>query len=149
MKNFSEFVKEKESMIVATINWKKVETSEPKELSNKYDLYLFYRGKNTLYIGKSFEQQVLVEINKTIKRLEENYQFNKIGVGVFVGMLNLDKSDAQRRSNQLITDIECLLIYNQKPTYNTQCQQNYTGRKKLQIINKNCDLLSSRIKYEN
>jgi hypothetical protein len=137
MKTFKEFVKMQEKMTITTINWKQVTFSDTVDLSHNFDFYLFYRGTNILYIGKSFKQHVSDEINQTIRA----FQLNTTGLGLFVGMLNLEKSDAQRRSDQLITDMECLLINYNQPSYNTQCKKNYTGRDNLKVKNMNCKLL--------
>ena len=127
-------------MISTVIKWKKVRLEDAKDLSQKYDLYFFYRGSNPLYIGKSYKQHIYDELKAKIR----HFEFNTTGLGIYVGILDVEKSDSFNRSNQLISDVESLLIINEQPYYNNHNTISYNGRKDLKVVNNNCNGLLKR-----
>jgi hypothetical protein len=119
-------------MSLAIIDWQRVPINQLGQQPHRADLYCIGRGGNLQYIGKSFSQHVDDEIWQTIRRLGITPQ----GTQVWVGTLNTAASDFGRRTDQLITDIECLLINTHQPPLNIQCKQAYTGRCPLKVRNR-------------
>jgi hypothetical protein len=103
--------------------------------------YAFTRGTNLIYIGIAYKQNVSVEINQTIKRIEEKSN----GLVIWLGNIYRPRTSFKRVDESLIRDIECLSIFKNQPSKNVQCKKNYTGRKPLTIENMGCDFLKSII----
>lgn len=131
--------------MTAAIDWQQVPLSELGKQPHRADLYCIGRGGNLQYIGKSYAQHVDDEIRQTIGRLGLTSQ----GIQVWVGQLNTDASDFGRRTPELISDVECLLIFTHQPPLNTQCKQVYRGRCPLKVRSRGVHPLRPCVKCEN
>jgi hypothetical protein len=97
-------------------------------------LYAFTRGTTLLYIGIAHRQEVAKEVNQTIKRLDQK------GNGLVVHLGYIQEA-FEAVSETLVREVECLLIFRNQPTLNTQCKKSYTGRKPLSVYSQGLPVL--------
>lgn len=126
-------------MTRVTVTWTKTSLSKI-AAENDTKLYAFSRGKQLIYIGLAYHQDVKVEVKQTLKRLN----INSTGLSIWLG--DISSSTLQRISKQLVYSVECLLIYRNQPLENSQCIQNYKGRNDLTVTSKDCPRLKGQIK---
>lgn len=89
-----------------------------------------------LYIGQAFEQTLRERIPQEHPAYEcvFDYQKKHSGVGIVVMLGTIEKSTVEKSTQQLFNDIECCLVFSNKPLCNTSCKESYSGRE-LKIIN--------------
>ena len=89
-----------------------------------------------LYIGQAFDQILRERIPQEHPGYKCAYSYIKKNPGkeirVMVGVI--EKTNLEKRTQALFDDIECCLIFCNKPICNTQCKESYKGRD-LQITN--------------
>jgi hypothetical protein len=114
------------------------------ELDDKEDtwFYMFTRGKNIIYIGISYHQDIRREIKQSLRA----FSICTIGLSIWLGYIM--ETNYRRITEQIVKDVESLLIYTHQPSYNTHCKSNYTGRNNLKVKNSGCRLLRHCIKIE-
>jgi len=91
-----------------------------------------------LYIGKAYDQTIRQRLQQhhdadqcinNLKRQKTNYElFFKSGI--------ISETDQERLTVQLVNDIECCMIFMNKPSCNIQCKEKYDGRE-VSIENEN------------
>ncbi len=113
------------------ITWEKMSLSDLTYAPDAY-FYAFRRGRNVLYIGIAYYQNVSDEVRRTINRLGLTSYGLQICLGYITG------TTYGRITKQLVRDIECALINAFQPPYNVQCTVSYTGRAGLIIHNHGC-----------
>ena len=130
IKKFSDIVKSR--ITTVEVNWGVVKFNELSKCQT-CDFYILSRGSNLLYIGKAFHTDVKTEVPQSIDR----HRFDKRGLSIQVGQINLEKSSISKRTESIVNDIEKLLIYchNDKPLVNTHHMDKYTGRKNMTVKN--------------
>ncbi len=124
------------------IFWEKIRYNDLSEVKDTY-FYAFTRGKTVVYIGMSYYQHIRNEVRSTIYALD----LDNIGLVIWLGYII--KSSYRRITERIIRDVECLLIYTHRPSYNTQCVANYSGRDSLKIVNKGCKYLRPCVMIKN
>jgi len=126
------------------INWVQTNFNEVGDYYDTY-YYAFSRGNNLLYIGISYRQNVRTEIAQTLRRLK----ISANGLSIWLGYVNSEQTTYGRITEQIVLDAECLMIYTNQPTYNTQCKENYTRRCNLKVKTGGCSLIRRCVKCEN
>jgi len=115
------------------IYWEKVSLSDLSNIEDAY-FYAIFRGRNLLYIGIAYHQNVSNEIRQTLNRFSEDRR----GLYLCLGYIDKEETTYGRITQQIIKDVECALINALQPPYNTQCTNSYTGRSGLEIYNRGC-----------
>jgi hypothetical protein len=123
-------------MDVVKVKWLPTNYGELREYYDTY-YYALSRGNNLLYIGIGYHQNVQTEVRQTIRRLNINTQ----GLTIWLGYIDYEATTYQRITQQIVLDVECLMIFTNSPAYNTQCQENYTGRNNLKVRTSGCRLI--------
>jgi len=113
------------------IFWERVYLSDLGEAEDTY-FYAIFRGKNLLYIGMAYYQDIAREVKNTIRA------FNMDTTGLYLCLGYITATSYGRITLQIIRDVECALINALQPPYNTQCRKSYTGRSGLVIYNTGC-----------
>lgn len=115
-------------------------------LNEYYDtiFYAFTRGTTLLYIGIAYHQNANNEIRSTLNRLN----ISTTGLTIWLGYVNYDRSTYARITEQIVKDAECLMIYANQPSYNTQCMSSYTGRNNLKVRTSGCSLIRNCVRCE-
>lgn len=72
----------------------------------------------------------------------ERLDINTQGLRVYIGIIT--DTTLKRVTEQAILNMEVLLIYRVKPSYNTHHKNNYTGRKGLKVVNASDGPLAGR-----
>lgn len=121
-----------------TINWYQTNWSAM-TLHKDTVFYAFTRGSNLLYIGIAYYQDVVDEVRSTLRRLN----LSTTGMSIWLGYIDSENTTYGRITHEIIIDTECLMIHMNKPSQNTQCISNYTGRWNLRVVSR--DLLRNRI----
>ncbi len=117
-----------------TVEWENVPYNELIDSCPCCDLYLMARGVNLEYIGKAYDQDVSDEIKNSLRRLDTDPKF----LSFWTGSIFLYKSTFDRKSHDLVLDIESLLIFTHQPTKNIQSKKSYNGRPHLIVKNSGC-----------
>ncbi len=107
--------------------------------------YAFSRGNYLLYIGISYDQDIKTEIDQTLRR----FGINTTGLTIWLGYLNSTATTYGRITQQIVLDVECLMIFTNKPYHNTQCKDNYPGRCNLTVSTTGCSLIRRCVRCEN
>lgn len=97
--------------------------------------YAFSKGKVLLYIGITYRQDIKKEIDQTLR----SFKVNEDSVNIWIGYIS--HTSYIRLTEQIIKDVECLLIFKNKPLWNTLCKASYTGRSDLKVISRGFPLL--------
>ena len=126
------------------INWVQTNFNEVGDYYDTY-YYAFSRGNNLLYIGISYRQNVRTEIAQTLRRL----RISPNGLSIWLGYVNSEQTTYGRITEQIILDAECLMIFTNQPTYNTQCKENYTRRCNLKVKTSGCQVIRKCVRCEN
>jgi len=115
------------------ILWRKISLSDLGEAEDTY-FYAIFRGKNLLYIGMTYYQDISREVKNTI------WAFDMYTTGLYLcfGYIDRKQTTYKRITLQIVRDIECALINALQPLYNTQCKKSYTGRSGIVIYNTGC-----------
>lgn len=89
-----------------------------------------------LYIGQAFDQTLRERIPQTHPgyKCVNNYIKKNPGKELRVMVGIIEKTNLEKRTQALYDNIECCLIFCNKPICNTQCKESYTGRS-LQVTN--------------
>jgi hypothetical protein len=89
-----------------------------------------WNGLKLLYIGQAFDQTLRVRIPQEhdAYKCVFDYKKNHSGTDLVVMIGIIEKSSVQKQTQQLFNDIECCLIFWNKPSCNTACQESYSGR---------------------
>ena len=116
-----------------TLEWEQVKDINNIRKLDDTEFYAFTQNNDLRYIGMAYYQKVADEIRQTIVSFK--YDENKIKI--WLGYIK--KSDYERKTKEIIRDVECLLICGNKPLDNTYCKENYTGRDNLKIKNIGCN----------
>jgi len=126
------------------IDWVKTNYNN---LYKNYDshYYAFSRGRTLLYIGISCYQDIIIEIDKTLNRL--NIKIS--GLTIWLGFVNIQKSSYTRITKQIILDGERLMIITNQPNYNQQCKEKYYGRCNFKVRTSGCKYIRQCIRCEN
>lgn len=131
-------------MDTVKIEWHRTSLAQIRNFHDTY-YYAFSRGNNLLYIGQTYLQDVGTEIRQTIRRLN----INPNGLSIWLGYIDDRLTTYQRITQQIVTDVECLMIYTNEPIYNQQCKQAYTGRCNLKVRTSGCNLIRRCVRCEN
>lgn len=123
------------------LKWGKTSYQGLAEMRDSY-FYAFFRGSVLLYIGIAYNQNVKNEIKNTIQDFDISRQ------GLTLWLSYIEKTDFRRITEQIIKDVECLLIFTHKPSYNTHCKFSYAGRDNLKVKNRGCPFFKSCVKVE-
>jgi len=123
------------------IDWITTNIDEILKYEDAY-FYVFTRGSSLLYIGIAYHQDVNREIKQTIR--EFNLDSEKLSI--WLGFI--EDTDFGRITEEIVKDIECLLIYINKPSLNTSCKESYAGRDNLMVLSDGCPYLMNCIKCE-
>lgn len=89
-----------------------------------------------LYIGQAFDQTLRERIPQehTAYKCVFDYKKQHSNVGIVVMLGSIEKSTVERVTQELFNDIECCLVFSNKPLCNETCQDCYSGRD-LKIVN--------------
>lgn len=95
-----------------------------------------WKGLKLLYIGQAFDQTLRERIPQEhdAYKCVYDYRKNHSGTDLVVMIGLIEESTLEKQTRQIFNDIECCLIFCNKPTCNTTCQESYSGRD-LQVIN--------------
>lgn len=126
---------------IIVLKWEEVGYDELSEMEDSY-FYAFSRNLNLIYLGTAYHQSIVYKIKSEIMKFEMDMKRLTIWIGHIV------ESDFKQITEQIVKDIECLLIHVHRPTYNTRCIANYTGRNNLKVRNHGCPYLRPCIKVE-
>jgi hypothetical protein len=121
-------------MNTVSITWLRVRYVDLKDHKDTI-YYAFSNRKVLLYIGITFRQNMKTEIDQTLKSFKERPE----NVTLWIGYITY--TTYVRITEQIVKDVECLLIFKNKPLWNTQCKAEYTGRPDLKIISHDFPLL--------
>jgi len=96
----------------------------------------YWENLKLLYVGQAFDQTLRERIPQEHSAYEcaFDYQRKHSGVGIVVMLGTIKNSIVEKLTQQFFDDIECCLVYCNRPLCNTSCQETYTGRT-LMIIN--------------
>lgn len=117
-------------MATVSLGWQKTKLSEIHLLGEAY-FYAFTRADHLLYIGKSEYTTLKAEIKQNLTRLA----ISNIGLTLWIGYIERDKTSIKRITSSIIDDVESLLIYKLQTKYNIQKTKTYRGRVPLRVIN--------------
>lgn len=117
-------------MTTVSLGWQKTKLSEIHLLGEAY-FYAFTRADYLLYIGKSEYTTLKAEIKQNLTRLA----ISNIGLTLWIGYIEKDKTSIKRITSSIIDDVESLLIYKLQTKYNIQKTKTYRGRVPLRVIN--------------
>ena len=123
-----------------SLHWYKTKLSELHLLGESY-FYAFTRANTIVYIGKSEWTTLKAEISQNLKRL----QISNIGLSLWIGYIETDKTTIKRITTQIIDDVESLLIYKIPTTFNNKKTKSYRGRIPLRVINNNIELFPTQM----
>jgi len=95
-----------------------------------------YESLKLLYIGQAFDQTLRERIPQEhdAYKCVYDYKKNHSGTDIVVMIGLIEESSLEKQTQQIFSDIECCLIFCNKPTCNTTCQESYSGRN-LQVTN--------------
>ena len=125
-------------MAEVTLAWQEVNIND--NIIHEYAYFYAFTDKyDCVYIGMSYDQKIMDEITQRL----DNLGLDSDEVSIWVGYIK--DSDYEKISKELVRDIECLMIYYDKPEYNTLCKENYTGRDNLEISSEGCPFLETYI----
>ena len=127
-----------------TINWHQTNLSSI-DLLDDTAFYAFSRGNNLIYIGIAFRQTAVDEVRYNFGRLG----LSATGMSIWLGYVDKKDTTYNRITNEIVKDAECLMIYMNQPSQNTQCKVNYTGRSNFRVVSRNLSLLRNRISCDN
>jgi len=127
-----------------TIQWEKTSFSK---LNEKYEgsdanFYAFSRGKNLLFIGMAFKQQITDEVKQSVK---DNH-IGTAGLSIWLG--HVVETEYKRLTPQIVLDVKRLLIFIHQPRNNTQFMKSYNGRDGLKVKSRRCKLLRPCVRAE-
>ena len=125
-------------MDTISIHWDKTNIKKLSEYE-ECCFYAFTSGRNLLYIGMTWHQEIRKEVKQTIRDFDISTQ----GLSIWLGYIHDSTILSIRKS--LIQDIECLLIHMNNPPLNKQCKSAYTGRDNLKIHSKNFSFIHKTI----
>jgi hypothetical protein len=89
-----------------------------------------WKDLKLLYIGQAFDQTLRERIPQEHDAYNcvYDYKKNHSGTSLFVMIGIIKESSVEKQTQQLFNDIECCLIFRNKPACNTTCQESYSGR---------------------
>jgi len=89
-----------------------------------------WKGLKLLYVGQAFEQTLRERIPQEhdAYKCVYDYKKNHSGTDLVVMIGLIEKSSIEKQTRQIFNDIECCLIFCNKPACNTTCQESYSGR---------------------
>ena len=122
-----------------TLEWKKVNNINNVRNFDDTEFYAFTQNNGLRYIGMAYKQDVADEIRQTIR----NFNYNEDGINIWLGYINIDKSNYERITEEIVRDVESLLIYANTPSDNTKNINNYLGRDNLKVENLGCSKIKS------
>jgi len=108
-------------------------------------IMLFPEEGHYVYIGISCYQDIIIEIDKTLNRL--NIEIS--GLTIWLGYVNIQKSSYKRITKQIILDGERLMIITNQPNYNQQCKEKYYGRCNFKVRTSGCKYIRQCVRCEN
>jgi hypothetical protein len=124
-----------------SIEWVKTDLEDAEELEDAY-FYAFTDDETLLYIGIACKQDVIDEIKKSI----DDFGLDEEEIDIWLGFIN--KTTFERITEKIVKDVECLLIFWNKPEYNTQCIKKYPGRDNLMVKNQGCQYIDPCVKIK-
>ena len=104
--------------------------------------YAFSIGSRLEYVGIAYYQDVANEVSKTL------LAFDLDSDELVVWLAFIKSTDYERITEQIVKDVECLLIFTNKPSLNTQCMSSYAGRYNLTVKSKGLPLIKACVKVE-
>lgn len=119
-----------DNLTVVSLGWQKTKLSEI-HLHGETYFYAFTRADNLLYIGKSEYTALKAEIKQNLSRLG----ISNIGLTLWIGYIERDKTSIKRITSEIIDDVESLLIYKLHTQFNEKKTKCYRGRVPLRVIN--------------
>lgn len=121
-------------MYTVSIEWLNIKYDKLSSYEDAY-FYMSLKGRTLLYIGIAFKQDIVKEVNNTLRA------FKVKGDTITIGLGYISYTTYKRITEQIVKDVECLLIFKNQPLWNTQCKSSYTGRPDLKVISHFCPLL--------
>lgn len=129
-----------DNLTVVSLGWQKTKLSEIHLLGEAY-FYAFTRADNLLYIGKSEYTTLKAEIKQNLTRLG----ISNIGLTLWIGYVERDKTSIKRITSEIIDDVESLLIYKLQTQFNEKKTKSYRGRVPLRLINHDSHIFPKQI----
>ena len=127
-------------LTIVSLGWQQTKLSEI-HLHGETYFYAFTRADNLLYVGKSEYTTLKAEITQNLKRLG----ISNIGLVLWIGYIERDKTSIKRISSEIIDDVESLLIYKLNTQFNEKKTKSYRGRVPLRVINHDSHIFPKQI----
>jgi len=104
---------------VLTDSWGRLEAG--------WGFYMIFVDRTLVKIGQTYRQDFKRRLEQQLEDYWRELPTFKIG--------EITWATAERITQQLVDDVECLLIYMRQPSDNSKCKKTYAGRGDLEILN--------------